>query len=164
MKISRAAAGVSFFGALMIGIAVAGLFGADPAVAVAEPTSKVTVTYKLAPMPAVENVYVDAADLVGVWRGTWDHDEVPCSLEIKRIDGNRFFGTLKQGEAEVDFEGNFDSRLRRVFFRETKVMKLGVYGEWSLGTNSGGFSADGRSLSGTGVDKWGTYNWSLTKQ
>jgi len=165
MKISRAAAGVSFFGAMAIGVAMAGLFAADAVVAVAEPPpSQVTVTYKLAPVPAVENVHVEAEDLLGTWTGTWDHDDVPCTLEIKRVDGNRFYGTLKEGEAVVNFEGTFEGNLRRVFFRETKVMKLGIYGEWSLGTNSGGFSADGRTLTGTGVDKWGTYNFKLTKE
>lgn len=163
MKISRAAAGVSFFGALAIGIMVAGLFGVEPVVAVAEPPSQVTVTYKLAP-PSAETVRVEAADLVGTWHGTWDHQDVPCRVEIRRVDGNRFYGTLNQGDAEVSFDGTFETNLRRVFFRETKVMKIGTYSEWSLGTNSGGFSADGRTMSGTGVDKWGTYNFKLTKE
>jgi len=161
MKLSRAAAGVSFLGALAIGMATAGLFAADVE---AEPA--VTVTYKLTPMPnRVDPVWVQAEDLVGVWRGTWDHAGVPATLTIKRTEGNRFSGILKQGEAEVAFAGTIDERDRRIFFHETKVVQLGSeYGEWSLGTNSGAFSADGNILSGTGIDRWGTYQWTMTKE
>ena len=164
MKISRAAAGVSFFGALAIGSGIAGLFAAEAGVAVAEPTSKMTVTYKLAPVPEVENVEVRAADLVGTWRGTWDHAAIPAAIEIRKTDGDRFVGTLKQGEAEVTFEGTFHSDDRRIFFRETKVVTIGTYNEWSLGTNSGSFSSDGQAMTGTGIDRWGPYKWSLTKE
>ena len=161
MKLSRAAAGVSFLGALAIGMAAAGFFAADVE---AEPPA-VTVTYRLAPMPAyVDPVSVQAEDLVGVWRGTWDHTQVPCVLEITRVEGNKFYGILKEGEAEVVFAGTIDEGERRVFFHETKVITLGTYGQWSLGTNSGAFSSDGNTLTGTGVDKWGTYEWNLTKE
>lgn len=162
MKLSRAAAGVSFLGALAIGMATAGLFAAD----VEAESPKVTVTYRLTPMPARVDppVYVSAKDLVGVWRGTWDHAGVPCTLEITRVEGNRFYGILKEREAEVAFIGTIDEGDRRVFFHETKVIALGAYGEWSLGTNSGAFSSDGNTLSGTGIDKWGTYNWNLKKE
>jgi len=161
MKLSRAAAGVSFIGALTIGMIVAGFFAAD---AVAEPP-QVTVTYKLSPQPSfVDPVWVEAEDLVGVWRGTWDHAGVPCTFEITRVEGNKFYGILKEREAEVMFVGTIDEGDRRVFFHETKVNKLGAYGEWSLGTNSGAFSADGNTLTGTGIDRWGTYQWTVTKE
>lgn len=161
MKLSRAAAGVSFIGALTIGMIVAGFFAAD---AVAEPP-QVTVTYKLSPQPSfVDPVWVEAEDLVGVWRGTWDHAGVPCTLEITRVEGNKFYGILKEREAEVVFVGTIDEGDRRVFFHETKVNRLGAYGEWSLGTNSGAFSADGNTLTGTGIDRWGTYQWTVTKE
>lgn len=165
MKLPRAAVGVSFVGALAIGLGVASLFAVD---AVAE-QPVVTVTYKLSAPPPhaaalpAEEVSVYAEDLVGVWRGTWDHAQVPATLTISRIDRNKFYGVLKQREAEIELVGTIDERDRRVFFHETKVMKIGAYGEWSLGTNSGAFSADGNTLSGTGVDKWGTYQFDLTK-
>ena len=165
MKLSRAAAGVSFVGALAIGMGVAGLFATD---AVAE-QPVVTVTYRLtappshAPALPAEEVPVYAEDLVGVWRGTWDHTQVPATLTISRTEGNKFYGVLRQREAEIAFTGTIDESDRRVFFHETKVMKIGAYGEWSLGTNSGAFSADGDTLTGTGVDKWGTYQFNLTK-
>ena len=111
----------------------------------------VSVTYKLAPVPYAEAVQVWAEDLEGVWTGTWDHSQVPCTIVIKRVEGNKFYGTLTEREAEVSFEGTFHAEERRVFFRETKVVRLGAFGEWSLGTNSGSFSFDGRTLSGTGV-------------
>lgn len=163
MKLLRAAAAVSFFGALAIGITVAGFFAGD---AVAEPLPMV-VLHTCGPMPEralpSENVAVYAEDLVGVWRGTWDHAQVPAALTINHVDGNRFFGILNQGDAEIAFSGTIDEGDRRVFFHETKVLRLGVYGEWSLGTNSGAFSADGRTLTGTGVDKWGAYRFDLAK-
>ncbi len=164
MKLSRAAAGVSFVGALAIGMGVASLFAVD---AVAEvPTVAVTCRLKgptHAPVLPAEEVPVYAEDLVGVWRGTWDHAQVPATLTISRTEGNKFYGVLKQREAEIAFVGTIDESDRRVFFHETKVMKIGAYGEWSLGTNSGAFSADGGTLTGTGIDKWGTYQFELTK-
>ena len=162
MKLSRAAAGVSFVGALAIGMIVAGFFAADAVVA--EPP-QVAVSYKLAPMRISEPpVLVTAEDLVGVWRGTWDHAGVPCTLEITRVEGNQFYGILREREAEVVFVGTIDEGDRRVFFHETKVNRLCAYGEWSLGTNSGAFSADGNTLTGTGIDRWGTYQWTVTKE
>lgn len=165
MKLSRAAAGVSFVGAFAIGIGIASFFAVD---AVAEAPA-VTVTYRLtaptyAPALPAEEVPVYAEDLVGVWRGTWDHAQVPATLTISRTEGNKFYGVLRQREAEIAFVGTIDESDRRVFFHETKVMKIGAYGEWSLGTNSGAFSADGNTLSGTGIDKWGTYQFDLTKE
>jgi len=163
MYLSKAAAAVSFLGALGIGLAVAYVAGAGEVEAV-EPV-KVNVTYRLAPVPVpAYEVLVEAEDLEGVWRGTWDHGQVPCTLVIKRVEGNKFYGTLAEGEAEISFEGTFHAEERRVFFRETRVNKLGAFSEWSLGTNSGAFSPDGRTLRGTGIDRWGTYSWDLTKE
>ena len=88
----------------------------------------------------------------------------PATLTITRTEGNRFSGILKQSESEIAFAGTIDESDRRVFFHETKVLKIGAYSEWSLGTNSGAFSPDGSTLSGTGIDKWGTYQWDLTKE
>ena len=165
MKISRAAAGVSFFGALLIGIAVAGLFAAESVVAVAEPTpERFTVTYKLTEPAFRKAVEVRAKDLRGMWTGTWGYDNDACKIEIKRVEGDQFYGSLYKDEAVISIVGEFDAEGQRVLLRETKVLSLGVYDEWSLGTNTGTFSADGRKLSGTGIDKWGTYNWSLTKE
>ncbi|MEO5858657.1 MAG: hypothetical protein ABIR33_06880 [Pyrinomonadaceae bacterium] len=165
MKLSKAAAGVSFVGAFAIGIGIASFFVAD---AVAE-SPGVTVTYTLAaprhaPALPSQEVPVYAEDLVGVWHGTWDHTQVPATLTISRIDGNKFYGVLTQREAEISVVGTIDESDRRVFFHETKVLKIGTYGEWSLGTNSGAFSADGGTLTGTGIDKWGTYQFDLTKE
>lgn len=159
MRLSKTAAGFSFLGALAIGTLAAFLV---PSTA-AEPAA---VSYRLGPVPAaIERVIpVRAEDLVGVWRGTWDHGQHPCTLEISRVEGNKFYGILKENEAEVAFSGTIDSGDRRVFFHETKVNRLGAYSEWSLGTNSGAFSPDGRTLAGSGIDKWGVYKWKLTKE
>lgn len=164
MRISRAAAGVSFFGALAIGIAVAGLFVGEPVVAVAEPASRVTVTYTLTEPAYRKAVEVRAQDIRGTWRGTWGYDHDACRIEIKRVEGDQIYGTLYKDEAVISVVGEFDAQGQRLLLREVKVLSLGVYDEWSLGTNTGTFSADGRTMSGTGIDKWGTYNWKLTKE
>jgi hypothetical protein len=164
MKISRAAAAVSFFGAAAIGIAVAGLFVAEPVVAVAEPLSQVTVTYKLAEPVYRNAVEVRATDLRGTWNGTWGYDHDSCTIEIKSVEGDRIFGTLYKDEAAISVAGEFDAEGQRVLLREIRVLSLGNFSGWSLGTNTGTFSPDGRTLSGTGIDKWGSYNWRVIKQ
>lgn len=165
MKLSRAAATVSFFTALGLGMVGAALVaaGGEFEEEVLSSPGSVSVSYRLQPLPAAEPAEVTALDLEGVWTGTWDHTQMPCTITINRVEGNRFSGVLRQGEAKIAFEGTFHDENRRVFFRETKVAELGPFSEWSLGTNSGEFSFDGRTLSGTGVDRWGTYKWSVSK-
>lgn len=159
MHLSKAAGLLSFFGALAIGIAAAYVAGG-----LTEQPVAVEVSYTLSPVPAVEVVPVRAEDLVGVWTGTWGYGRELCTIEIERIDGEKFYGTLRKEGAVITFAGEFDAELRRVFFREIKVLKLGAHmSEWSLGTNSGSFSPDGRTLTGTGTDKWGTYGWDASK-
>ena len=153
----KAAAVVSFFGAFVIGVAL--VYVADGSSLEA---GTVEVSYKLAPIGAVEAV--QAEDLVGVWSGTWDHGRNHCTIEIDRIDGTKFYGTLRESGAVVSIEGYIDPAGRRVHFKETRVIKLGpAMREWSLGLNSGSFSPDGRTLTGFGTDKWGTYDWDASK-
>ena len=164
MNLSKAASVFSFFAALVIGIAV-GYVGADrKEIVVVAPTVTVArmPVIETAPEPFVEDVPVRAADLRGLWTGTWGHGE-SCTIEIRRIDGKQFYGSLRQEGVEITIVGTLDTDARTVFFHETKVLKLDSYSEWSLGTNIGSFSSDGRTLTGTGIDKWGTYDWNVSK-
>jgi len=166
MELSRAASLLSFIAALVIGTAV-GYVGAerkvevvvDPPIAWApEPV------IRSAPEPFVEDVPVRAEDLRGLWQGEWGGGGESCTIEIRRIDGNTFYGTLRQEGAEIAIVGTLDADARTVFIHETKVIKVGsTFSEWSLGTNFGTFSADGRTLTGTGIDRWGTYVWNASK-
>jgi hypothetical protein len=148
MHLSKAAAVLSFFGALAIGIAAGYL--ADGR------TEVVDELREFHPIPA-EN-------LVGLWSGTWGYNRERCTIEIERVDGEKFYGTLKKEGAEIALAGTLDPDGRRVFFRETRVLNLGMYSGWSLGTNTGSFSPDGRTLTGTGTDERGQYGWDAWKQ
>lgn len=169
MKLSRALAGVSFIGALAIGMGAAYIvaFGSTETKTIefVNPP-EVQVTYKLAPPPPVYRhaVTVTAKDLRGTWEGTWGYDNDPCTIEIRKVDGDRVFGTLYKEEAVISVAGEFDAEEQRLLLRETKVVSVGSYSEWSLGTNTGTFSHDGLTLSGSGIDKWGTYEWSVSKK
>jgi hypothetical protein len=167
MKLSRALAGVSFIGALAIGMGAAYIaaFGSETETIEVVNPPQVQVTYKLAPPPVYRHsVTVSARDLRGTWEGTWGYDNDPCTIEIKKVDGDRVYGTLYKEEAVISVAGEFDAEEQRLLLRETKVVSVGSYSEWSLGTNTGTFSHDGLTLSGTGIDKWGTYDWSVTKK
>ena len=115
------------------------------------------------PVPIFEPVPVRAEYMVGVWRGTWDKDHAACTLTIDRSDGEKFYGTLRKRGAEVKFVGTLDRDSRTVLIKETKVIKHGNHGRWSLGTNTGSFSLDGSSRTGTGSDEYGMYFWDVKK-
>ena len=157
MNLSRVASVLSFFGALAIGIA-SGYIADDRRVIVA-----VEPPHALEPVP-VHAVAVRAEDLRGVWSGTWGYGRESCTIEIDRIKGEKFYGTLRKEGAEIVIAGSLDPDGRKVYFRETRVLRLGPeMSEWSLGTNLGSFSPDARTLTGTGSDKCGTYGWDASK-
>ena len=163
MKFSRVISTLSFIGALVVGIAVGYVahLGSDRTEIVS-----VMAVQDFAHAGSVDYVPVRTESLVGVWKGAWGYGDggENCRIEIDRIDGKKFYGTLRKEGAEITIEGTLDPKLRRVFFHETKVLKLGPeMSEWSLGTNSGQFSPNGRVLSGTGTDRWGSYSWVASK-
>lgn len=160
MYLSGAIRIVSFLGALVIGAGAAYVVGGS-----AEEAAKdVHVSYEVYRMPTTEVVPVELESVLGSWRGTWGYEHEHCTIEIDRIAGEKYYGTLRKEGAVIAFEGTFDPEGRRVFFRETKVIRLGPgMREWSLGTNTGIFLPDGRTLKGTGIDKWGTYDWQASK-
>jgi hypothetical protein len=163
MHLSKIVSAISFVGALVLGIAVGSLTDDREEIAVMQAPCRSSQNRVVESIP-VRPVAVQVEDLVGVWKGTWGYGREFCTIEIRRIDGNRFSGTLRKEGAEIAFAGTLDPDERTVFFRETKVLKLGEYSGWSLGTNAGSFSSDGRTLTGTGTDKWGTYGWDATKE
>jgi hypothetical protein len=171
MNFSRILSALSFIGALTIGITI-GYFsnGGAEAVPVVEPIALVEFTEHIDKTPLYELhpdneiVPLETTSVLGVWKGSWGYGLGDCMIEIDRIKGSKFFGTLRKEGAEIAIVGTIDVAERSVFFHETKVIKLGPeMASWSLGTNAGTFSDDGRSLTGTGTDKWGSYGWEASK-
>jgi hypothetical protein len=106
---------------------------------------------------------ISAETLRGTWTGPWDHDGSDCTITFDDVDGNRFTGTLTERGTVVRFGGTFDPDTRVFRFNETRVVELSpAMSWWSLGKNVGTLSADGRYLSGTGVDKRGQYYWQVS--
>jgi len=114
-------------------------------------------------IPKLHRTQITAENLRGTWTGTWDHDSSDCTITFDRVDGNQFSGTLTERGTVVRFDGTFDPDTRIFRFNETRVIALGpTMSWWSLGKNVGTLSADGRYLSGTGVDKNGEYPWHVS--
>jgi len=151
MQLTKVVSALSFLIALMIGVAA--VFFAD---------SRTDVAVVQAPTePAVSSPVskpVKMETLLGKWTGKWDHSFVDCTVEIERIDGEEFYGTLRENGAEIALTGTLDQKTKKVTIHETKVLSLGNYTEWSLGEDMGTLS-DGLWMSGTGTDKWGKYDW-----
>jgi len=157
MHFKKALSVLSFVGALVIGLAAGWI--ADNGVEV----QAVVAPVYISPIPIAESVPVRAEDLLGRWKGTWGYERELCTIEILRVNGNRFSGKLHKDGAEIAFAGRLDPVERKLFFKETKILKLGAYEGWSLGTNTGSFSPDGGVLTGIGTDEWGTYGWDAAK-
>jgi hypothetical protein len=104
-----------------------------------------------------------ATDLLGTWTGSWGYNAGDCTIEITRVEGEVFYGTLRKEGAEILFKGTFDPASRALYFKETKVVRLGAaMSVWSLGENRGAISRDGQMMYGTGVDEWGQYAWAVS--
>ena len=100
--------------------------------------------------------------LRGTWVGNWGRSQAECTIEIDRIEGNTFHGTLTKERAQIRFQGTFDPATGALHFDEIAVLSLGDYGEWSLGRNKGFISPDGQFIAGVGTDEWGSYYWSAS--
>jgi hypothetical protein len=106
--------------------------------------------------------------LVGKWGGTQNGQ--PATLTITSGEGNAFTGIKYQGDNQVSFTGWIDPSTRRMTIRETKLLKGIPYSKgkgWSLASETGILSADGRRMSGTGTDEYprkAPYKWSYTKK
>ena len=103
-------------------------------------------------------------NLRGTWKGTWGSNDGDCTLDVERVAGNTFYGTLRKEGAEIAFRGTYDPSSRRVSIVETEVLKIDEdMGKWSLGTNRGKLSDDGRIMVGGGTDEWGNYGWAASR-
>ncbi|MEP6847559.1 MAG: hypothetical protein ABI999_01795 [Acidobacteriota bacterium] len=155
MQLTKVAAVFSFFMALAIGVAA--VFFADSVreVAVVQAPSEVPS----AGSPTVTPVKMEK--LLGKWTGYWGEDSDECTIEITRVKGQNFYGTLKEGGAEIALTGTLDQKTRKVTIHETKVLALGEYEDWSLGEDTGELS-DGHLMSGTGNDEWSEYTWAVS--
>lgn len=156
---------VPFALAFLLGASVAGSFSPATFLTSAE---CVNVPAPIAPVTVVPHVDLEspvaAEDLIGTWRGTWGYDRSFCTIEINRIKGDKFFGTLKKDGFVITIAGTLDPETRTVSFEETRIVRQGPeMGEWSLGKNKGSFSPSGVTMTGTGTDKWGTYGWDASK-
>lgn len=149
-----------FAAALVVGASTAALFSVEPS-----GLSNCTPPFAVDPaVPVIPpRAPLRAESLLGTWKGTWGHDDGDCTLVIDRVSGNAFYGTLRKHGAVVRFAGTFNPRTRAFNFDETEVVRLGAdMGEWSLGSNSGIISEDGRILVGDGYDEWGQYSWAAS--
>jgi len=164
MFFSKIVSTIAFVGALVLGTAAGFIANLGTEIVTVEApvdSSTVPVTKGCTSSESA----VRAEDLVGVWSGSWGYGGEYCTIEIERVRGNKFSGTLRKEGAEITIVGTVDPEERTIFIKETKVVRLGPsMSEWSLGTNTGSFSADGRSLTGTGIDKWGEYGWEAAKE
>src|SRR5881398_261009 len=106
---------VVFAAALVFGTFAASLFGHD-------------TTPAIVPVKAPNaNAPVTTESLLGTWKGIWDHNKANCTIEIRRVEGNTFYGVLRESGAEVLFEGIFDPKTRMLDLNETKVVRVGDY-------------------------------------
>lgn len=102
------------------------------------------------------------SDLVGIWEGFYD--KVACTLEIEKVDGDKFYGTLKRQGASVAVTGTINSKARSLNFSPAKIVTMDNTRDWRLGFNRGDFSDDGNSISGKGTGDLTTYEWSFVKK
>jgi hypothetical protein len=120
------------------------------------------------PTPTPDVPVAEALGLVGNWGGS--QNGRPASLTIVSEQGNAFSGTKFQGVNQVSFVGTIDPVTRRITVRETKLLKGTPYtgkSGWSLASETGVLSADGRKMSGTGSDEYTRktpYTWSYTRK
>ena len=147
MQLTKIAGALAFFMAFAIGVAAVFIWASPQEVAPVEAPNAVR-----APNP------VKMQSLLGTWTGRWDHASVFCTIEITRVDGDNFYGTLTEREAKVAVTGTLDRTTGKVAIHETKVLAVGEFAEWSLGENTGQLSDD-LTMTGTGTDKWGQYSW-----
>jgi hypothetical protein len=120
------------------------------------------------PSPTPDVPAAEKLGLVGSWGGTQNGGA--ATLTITSGDGNAFTGTKVQRTNQVSFVGTIDPATRRITIRETKLLKGTPYdgkSGWSLASETGTLSADGRKISGTGTDEYKRktpYRWAYTKK
>ena len=129
-------------------------------------TGNTTATPQPTPTPEVS--VAEKLGLIGNWSGLQNGGA--ATLVIASGQGNTFTGTKFQRVNQVSFTGTIDAATRRITIKETKLLKGTPYNGksgWSLASETGTLSADGRKISGTGTDEYNRsapYRWSYTKK
>jgi len=118
------------------------------------------------PSPKNESNLEGNANLVGSWNGTYGVMNSPATLIIKEQNGSNWSGVLEQGAVRVALTGHIDQSSRKITIKETKVLSGSG---WSLGTDTGELSGDGKTMTGSGQDATGaqlgiSYQWSFSRQ
>lgn len=100
-------------------------------------------------------------DFTGIWTGEFGDE--PAVLSITTQNADTFSGTLSKKGYIIKVSGKVDFEKGTVNIKETKVLQTPPNLNWYLGTNDGAVSENGKSISGTGSDKTGYYEWSFKK-
>lgn len=100
--------------------------------------------------------------VLGTWEGTVD--QVPCSLQIDRIEGDAFHGILNIAGGRIAVTGGIDPNARRIAFVESRVISLGSLSNWTFGSNQGFISNNGRMILGGGDRGGHIYSWRFSKK
>jgi hypothetical protein len=98
--------------------------------------------------------------LAGSWSGSQNNRST--SIVIDGGSGDDFYGTKTQANFQIAFSGHINPSTREVRIQETRI--LSGASSWSLGSETGRLSADGRTISGTGKDVYTRYSWSYSKR
>lgn len=106
---------------------------------------------------------IRSSDLIGTWEGLFDKAQYACTLDIEKVEGNTFYGTLKRQGDSVAVTGTIISKAREINFGPTKIVPIDNNRDWRLAFNWGSFSNDGKFISGKGLVDSSTYDWSFTK-
>ena len=103
--------------------------------------------------------------LLGKWVGKWGRDLGDCVIEIDRVEGSDFYGTLSKNGAKIALKGTLEWSSGAITLQETKIIELGeYYGNWSLGNNTAVISDDRSVINGKGTDSWGEYSWFVSRK
>lgn len=100
---------------------------------------------------------IQTSEIVGIWEGVFDKGRSASVLEIKDVKGTSFSGTLKLVSGAVAVTGTINIKERGINFSFNNADRTFVY-------NWGSFGNDGTSISGSGMNNTGGYQWSFTKK
>ena len=100
MCLRKAARVIPFFVTLAVGIAAGFIARSFGEVVPVNPPQTTPAVYTIASRPA----NIGLKSMVGTWRGSWGDDDYDCTLEISRVEGGKFYGTLRKAGFRVAFE------------------------------------------------------------
>jgi hypothetical protein len=94
----------------------------------------------------------------GIWNGTLNNKQT--SLLIYSAKGNSFSGVKVRSGVEVLFRGTIDPTTHGLTIEEYSVVQGN---NWSVGSETGQLSDDGKRITGKGRDKNSNYTWTYSK-